>query len=65
MEVKWVVTGKDNREVVYIRTAETLREALGYFEECKKLAKDCTLRRGEFYTLEEADGIDFRKLVGL
>ncbi|BBL46077.1 hypothetical protein [Metallosphaera sedula] len=55
MKKKWIIEGWTGGEIVYLRVTKDRKRALVYLEECRELLNDCRLKKGEFYTLEEAE----------
>jgi len=57
MNRMWVVFAKDPEgDLVYLKTAKKKSTAKRYLEECQEFfGKNCEMKMGEFYTLDEAE----------
>jgi hypothetical protein len=53
----WVVFAKDpDGDLIYLKMAKKKHTAKRYLEECKQFfGKNCEMKIGEFYTLDEAE----------
>jgi hypothetical protein len=57
MRKLWVVFAKDlDGVIVYLKMAKRKSTAKKYLEECQQFfGKNCEMKMGEFYTLDEAE----------
>jgi hypothetical protein len=57
MDRMWVVFAKDSDGVlVYLKITKKKHTAKKYLEECQEFfGKNCEMKMGEFYTLDEAE----------
>ncbi len=58
MKRMWVVFAKDSDgDLVYLKITKKKPTAKKYLEECQEFfGKNCEMKIGEFYTLDEAEG---------
>jgi inorganic pyrophosphatase len=55
MKKLWVVSAKDDKDVVYLKITKYKSTAKRWLEECQQFFENCKMEEGEFYTLDEAE----------
>ena len=59
---KWIVEGRKDGDLVYIKTTRHKKKVLEYLDECQSLQLDCTVRKGEFYKLRgDGDEVHYQR----